>query len=83
MDKLQCKKEMKVMAAKVISIIVKIGIANRKKSITMEQLNMLIIKFRKTLNMYKMVSRQYKSICDENISEEMTRQFDFLREDFK
>ncbi len=30
-----------------------------------------------------MYQRQYKAISDDNIMEEMVRQFDFIREDFK
>lgn len=41
---------MKIYAARVICIIGKIGIANRKKNISMEKLNLLIINFKKTLN---------------------------------
>lgn len=47
------------------------------------QLNTYQIKLKTALKYYKLITRQYRSITDDNISEELNRQFELIRADFK
>ena len=45
--------------------------------------NDVSIKLKSAMNQYKIITRRYRSETDDNISEEMNRQFELIRSDFK
>eukprot|EP01017_Pseudomicrothorax_dubius_P043590 TRINITY_DN7287_c0_g1_i2.p1 TRINITY_DN7287_c0_g1~~TRINITY_DN7287_c0_g1_i2.p1 ORF type:complete len:368 (+),score=43.57 TRINITY_DN7287_c0_g1_i2:116-1219(+) len=55
--------------------------SKRKEKVSSDEISML----RRKINEFKSLNRQYKSMLDEatNISEEMTRHFEFLRDEIK
>ncbi|EAR86593.2 small-conductance calcium-activated potassium channel protein (macronuclear) [Tetrahymena thermophila SB210] len=83
LQRLHLKGQMKHHAAHILTLLAKIGLANRKGKFEGQFKKQTQIRLRKALNEFKIAQRQYRSIGDENISEEMGRQFDFLREDLK
>ncbi|EAS06190.2 small-conductance calcium-activated potassium channel protein (macronuclear) [Tetrahymena thermophila SB210] len=81
LQRLRYKELMKNHAARSLTILAKIGLANRKGLLQGQHKKELQSKLRDALNKFMKALRAYKSIVDTNINEEMGRQFDFLNED--
>ncbi|KAL4449849.1 hypothetical protein ABPG74_008222 [Tetrahymena malaccensis] len=81
LQRLRYKQLMKDHAANSLTILAKIGLANRKGLLQGLYKKELQAKLRNALNKFMKALRAYKSIVDININEEMGRQFNFLNDD--
>eukprot|EP01017_Pseudomicrothorax_dubius_P034560 TRINITY_DN4758_c0_g1_i6.p1 TRINITY_DN4758_c0_g1~~TRINITY_DN4758_c0_g1_i6.p1 ORF type:complete len:400 (+),score=64.40 TRINITY_DN4758_c0_g1_i6:224-1423(+) len=81
-ERIQIKNDLKQLASKVIKQLV----IMRRKSRNGETLTVMdAADLRRCMDEFKLVNRAYKSITDEgtSLSEEMTRQFEFLKTEIK
>jgi len=86
LDRLSLRKHLKAEAAYILTNMAKVGVNNkRKKGEELETENKKAFRnIKKHLNDFKGISRNIRSLDDgSNISEEMTRQFEFMRDEIK
>ncbi|KRX06937.1 hypothetical protein PPERSA_07100 [Pseudocohnilembus persalinus] len=89
LQRLFVRDKMKDAASTVLTTLAKMQVYKvkcKKQGIEFEKksdFNKLVVKLGQAVSVYKIVNRQYRAICDENIQEEMSRQFELMRQQFQ